>query len=131
VSEGKVGVGCGPAIAVGGRILLVKRLRPPEARCRNLPSGEVNYLERVEDAIRRETLEETSLTVRLMQFLQLTRMIGQEGQHWLSSVWLAGVEGGEADNLEPDKAEAVTWFPLGRPAGSPGASGAGGNCGTS
>lgn len=69
-------------------------------------------LERVEDAICRETLEETGLTIR---FLRLTQMIGQDGRHWISPVWLAEVEGGKADNLEPDKSDAIAWFPLDAP----------------
>jgi ADP-ribose pyrophosphatase YjhB (NUDIX family) len=115
VNVGRVRVGCRAAIAVDGLILLVKRRRPSEAGYWNLPGGKVDYLERVEDAICRETLEETRLTIRLVRFLHFTQMIGQDGQQWLSPVWLAEVEGGEADNLEPDKAEDVTWFPLQAP----------------
>jgi 8-oxo-dGTP diphosphatase len=111
----KVGVGCGAAIVDEGRILLVKRRRPPEAGFWNLPGGKVGYLERIEAAIVRETLEETGLTIRLVRLLQLTEMLGQDGQHWVSPVWLAKVEAGEAQNLEPDKAEAVGWFPLRTP----------------
>jgi 8-oxo-dGTP diphosphatase len=91
---------------------VVVRPKPDVGTC---PRGKVDYLERVEDAICRETLEETGLTIRLVRFLHLTQMIGQDGQHWLSPVWLAEVEGAEADNLEPDKAEHVAWFPLEAP----------------
>jgi ADP-ribose pyrophosphatase YjhB (NUDIX family) len=113
VSEGRVG--CGAAIVSKGRILLVKRLRAPERGCWNLPDGKVGHLERIEDAIRRETFEETGLAIRLTRFLQLTQMFGEDGEHWVAPVWLAeGVEG-EARNLEPDKAEAVAWFPLSDP----------------
>jgi 8-oxo-dGTP diphosphatase len=110
-----VGVGCGAAIVDEGRILLVKRRRKPEAGSWNLPGGKVGYLERIEDAIIRETREETGLTIRLVRLLQLTEMLGQDGQHWVSPVWLAKIEAGEAQNLEPDKAEAVGWFPLRTP----------------
>ena len=110
--EPGVGVGCGAAVVCDGRILLVKRRRPPEAGRWNLPGGKVRYLERVEEAVRREVLEETGISIRLVQVLQITQMLGQDGQHWVSPVWLAEVGRGEARNCEPDKAEAVGWFHL-------------------
>ena len=116
MSEGRVGVGCGAAIVSNGRILLVKRRRAPGAGpLEYFPGGKVDHLERVEDAIRRGTLEETGLAIRLTRFLQLTQMLGPDGEHWVSPVWQAEVVEGEARNLKPDKAEAVRWFALSRP----------------
>jgi 8-oxo-dGTP diphosphatase len=115
MSEARVGVGCGAAVVADGQILLVKRRRAPEAGAWSLPGGKVDFLERVEDAIRRETLEETGLAIRAVRLLQVTELVGHDGQHWVSPVWLAEVEAGDAQNLEPEKAEAVGWFPLNAP----------------
>jgi ADP-ribose pyrophosphatase YjhB (NUDIX family) len=115
VNEGRVGVGCGAAVIANGRILLVKRRKAPERGCWNLPGGKVDHMERIEDAVRRAILEETGVTIRLTRFLQLTQMLGQDGEHWVSPVWLAEIVNGEARNLEPEKAEAVAWFALTRP----------------
>ncbi len=111
VSEPRVG--CGAAIVRDGRLLLVKRVKPPEAGAWSLPGGKVDFMERVEDAIRREIFEETGLSVRLVRPLRLVEMMG-EGQHWVSPVWLAEAEG-EAENREPEKAEALGWFSLDAP----------------
>jgi ADP-ribose pyrophosphatase YjhB (NUDIX family) len=108
-------VGCGAAIVSKGRILLVKRRRAPERRCWSLPGGKVEHLERIEDAIRREILEETGLTIRLTRFLQLTQMLGRDGEHWVSAAWLAEIVKGEERNLEPETAEVVAWFALASP----------------
>lgn len=105
-------VGCGAAVVREGRLLLVKRAKPPEAGCWSLPGGKVDFLERIEDAIRREVREETGLDLRLVRLLRLVEMRGQDGQHWVSPVWLADAEAGEAANREPDKADAVGWFAL-------------------
>ncbi|MBV8664337.1 MAG: NUDIX domain-containing protein, partial [Hyphomicrobiales bacterium] len=59
------GVGCGAAIVRECRLLLVKRRKPPEAGCWNLPGGKVDFLERVEDAVRREILEEIGVEIAL------------------------------------------------------------------
>jgi len=107
-------VGCGAAIVRGGRLLLVKRVKPPEAGAWSLPGGKVEFLERVEDAIRREIFEETGLVIRLTAPLRLVQMLGQDGQHWVSPVWLAEAEG-EAENREPEKLARLGWFPLDAP----------------
>lgn len=108
-------VGCGAAIVDNGRILLVRRRRPPEAGHWSLPGGKVDFLETIGDAIRREVSEETGLAIRLLRPLRLTEMIGLDGEHWVSPVYLAAVEAGEAVNREPDKIDSVAWFPLDAP----------------
>ena len=109
------GVGCGAAIVSEGKLLLVKRKRAPEAGCWNLPGGKVDFGERVEDAIRREIAEEVGLAIELVRPLGLVEMIGIDDQHWVSPVHLARIVSGEAQNREPEKLEAVRWWPLSAP----------------
>ncbi|HEY1944543.1 MAG TPA: NUDIX domain-containing protein [Roseiarcus sp.] len=109
------GVGCGAAILRDGRLLLVNRRKAPEAGCWSLPGGKVDFLERVEDAVRREILEEIGVEIVLERALTLVEMIGIDGQHWVSPVYLARIAKGEPENREPDKLAAVEWFPLDAP----------------
>ena len=108
-------VGCGAAIMRDGRLLLVKRLKPPEAGHWNLVGGKVDFLETVEDAVRRETREEVGLEIALGAPLPWVQMIGVDGQHWVSAVFRARVLSGEATLREPDKMSGLTWAPLDDP----------------
>jgi ADP-ribose pyrophosphatase YjhB (NUDIX family) len=108
-------VGCGAAIVRDGRVLLVKRKRPPEAGCWNLPGGKVDFGERVEDAIVREIAEEVGVKIALLRPLALVQMIGLDDQHWVAPIHLAKIVAGEPENREPGKHEAIVWAPLDAP----------------
>jgi ADP-ribose pyrophosphatase YjhB (NUDIX family) len=107
------GVGCGAAILRDGRLLLVKRLKAPEAGCWNLPGGKVDFGERVADAVRREVAEELGVEIALTRSLGFVEMI-VDGQHWLSPIY-AAVANGEPVNAEPDKHAAILWADLDAP----------------
>lgn len=109
------GVGCGAAIVRDGRILLIKRLRPPEAGCWSLPGGKVDFLERVADAIVREIQEEIGVAVALERPLGVVELVGLDDQHWVSPIYLARLVAGEPRLCEPTKHADVAWFPLDRP----------------
>lgn len=111
----KPGVGCGAAILRGGSILLVERRKIPEAGHWNLPGGKVDFLERVEAAVKREIREEIGVELALQSMLCLTEMIGIDGQHWVSPIYRATIAEGEPVNCEPDKIASIGWFPLDAP----------------
>jgi len=109
------GVGCGAAIVRDGLLLLVKRKRPPEAGCWNLPGGKVDFGERIEDAIVREVAEEIGVRIALLRPLGVVQMIGLDDQHWVSPIHLAEIVAGEPENREPGKHEAIVWARLDAP----------------
>jgi 8-oxo-dGTP diphosphatase len=112
---GEARVGCGAAILRGERLLLVKRRKAPEAGFWSLVGGKVDFLERAEEAVVRETREEVGVAIELGSLLCLVQMIGIDGQHWVSPVYRAALASGEPVNREPDKIAEIGWFALDAP----------------
>ena len=102
------GVGCGAAIWREGRLLLVKRLRAPEAGHWNLPGGKVDFGERAADAVKREIAEEIGVEIELTRSLGFVEMFA-DTQHWLSPIYAARIVAGEPVNREPEKHAALIW----------------------
>ena len=103
--------GCGAAILRDGRILLIKRLRPPEAGAWSLPGGKIDAGEHWQAAIHREVMEELGISLTDARLLCVVNLIG-EGQHWVSPVVLATAFEGEPRNVEPAKHAEIGWFHL-------------------
>ena len=108
-------VGCGAAIVRDGRLLLVKRLRPPEAGSWSLPGGKVEFGERLVEAVAREIREEIGVAIALERLLGVVEMVGLDDQHWVSPIYLATIVAGEPCVCEPTKHEDIAWFSLGKP----------------
>jgi ADP-ribose pyrophosphatase YjhB (NUDIX family) len=109
------GLGCGAAILRDRRLLLVKRLKAPEAGHWNLPGGKVDFGERLADAVKREVFEELGVEIALTRPLGLVEMIGLDGQHWVSPIYEAAICAGEPVNREPEKHEGLLWADLDAP----------------
>ncbi|WP_265532415.1 NUDIX hydrolase [Pseudomonas saponiphila] len=108
-------LGCGVAIVRDGQLLLVKRLGDPEAGCWGLPGGKVDWLEPVEQAMRREIHEELGLTLQGVSLLCVVDQIDPLRQeHWVSPVYLASAPAMAPRNCEPHKHSEVAWFELDR-----------------
>ena len=106
-------VGCGAAIVRDGALLLVLRLRQPEADHWGLPGGKVDWGEPTRDTCAREIAEELGLTITPGRLLCIADTIDLgDGCHWVAPVYLVKDCVGEAVVLEPDKLGGCGWFPL-------------------
>ncbi len=109
-------VGCGAAIIRENKILLVQRKRAPEAGAWGLPGGKIDWLEAIEDAVRRETLEELGIALGKLKLLCVMDYLDPvTPDHWVAPVYLATNFAGEPRLVEPDKHTAFGWFPLDQP----------------
>jgi 8-oxo-dGTP diphosphatase len=107
------GVGTGLAILRDGKLLLYRRTRPPEAGHWNIVGGKVDHLEQSRDAARREAEEETGLEIGAVDFLCLSEQIfTDEGQHWVSLIYVTSDISGEPQVVEPEKLPEFGWFDL-------------------
>jgi ADP-ribose pyrophosphatase YjhB (NUDIX family) len=110
------GVGCGAAIFnPDGQILLIQRLKAPEAEAWGLPGGKIDFGEAVKAAIIREIKEELGIDIRLIPPVYITEIIDKgDGRHWVSSVYKAHIIKGEPQLMEPEKHGGWAWYDLTR-----------------
>lgn len=107
------GLGAGLAILRDGKLLLYRRLRSPEAGHWNIVGGKIDHLERSADAALREAEEETGLSIGAVEFLCVSEQIfADEGQHWLSMIYVTSDFSGEPRITEPEKLPEFGWFDL-------------------
>ena len=107
-------VGCGAAILVDGKLLLIRRKKAPEAGCWGLPGGKVDLFEPVSRAVEREVAEELGITIHARDMLCLVEQSDQEsGTHRIAPVYLVTKPTGTPTLMEPEKHRDFGRLPLG------------------
>lgn len=92
-----------------GRVLLVQRLRPPDAGCWSVPGGRVEPGETTAEAVAREVREETGLEVTVGAELGRLRVPGPDDETRYDIVdHAASIVGGTPEAA--DDAGDVRWF---------------------
>jgi len=107
------GVGAGLVIMRDRKVLLYKRVKPPEAGHWSIVGGKVDHMESAAIAAKREAEEETGLSIGDVEFLCISEQIlPLDGHHWLSLIYTAGDVKGEPSLTEPDKLSDLGWFDI-------------------
>lgn len=98
------------------RVLLIRRAHDPFAGMWALPGGFVDENEPLAAAAKRETLEETGVTVADVEQLYTAGDPGRDPRGWTVSVaFLVRVGPDELKPVAADDAAEVGWFPLASP----------------
>ena len=102
----------GGVVVHDGRLLLVRRGRGAGIGLWSVPGGRVEWGEPLADAVVREVIEETGLTVVPADWLGWVERI-DEAHHFVIHDFLAHLAGGRPDEAQAgDDASAIRWVAL-------------------
>ena len=105
------GVGVTVIVMKDNKVLLGKRKSAHGEGSWGFPGGHLELNESIEDCVRRETQEETGLTLDEVVMGPFTNDIfEQQDKHYVTLFTLSRLANGEARVMEPDKCEQWEWF---------------------
>ncbi|MBO0782684.1 MAG: NUDIX domain-containing protein [Ktedonobacteraceae bacterium] len=111
-----IGVGIGAMVFNrDGRVFLAQRGAKAwnERGTWEFPGGKVSFGETLARAITREFQEEYGMRIEIIELLGVTdHILVEEQQHWISPTFIARYLSGGPSILEPEKCQAIGWFPL-------------------
>ena len=114
IGKDYIGVGVGAFIInEKNQLLLQKRAVPAEKDHWCIPGGRLEMFETLENAVIRETKEETDLDIEVEKMIGVCdHIIKEEGVHWVATSFLCKIKSGIPKIMEPDKASDLRWFDL-------------------
>jgi 8-oxo-dGTP diphosphatase len=105
-------VGCGAAILDDqGRLLLVKRVKNPEADHWGVPGGKLDWGETAQACAEREIHEELGIAIKAGRVLSVTDMVAPD-YHWVAITYSVENWDGEPAIQEAHALHEWGWFAL-------------------
>jgi mutator protein MutT len=105
-------VGCGAAILDDqGRLLLVKRVKNPEADHWGVPGGKLDWGEAARTCAEREIAEELGIVIQAGRVLAVTDMVAPD-YHWVAITYAVEAFTGEPSIQEDHALHEWGWFAL-------------------
>lgn len=104
-------VGIGVMIRRGNQILLGKRRRAHGAGEYGWPGGGLAFGEALDEAVRREALEEAGLVVLESQLVCISNVV-EYGRHYLDVEFEVTSFHGEPEVREPNRTESWNWYDI-------------------
>lgn len=109
-----IGVGVGIILVnPRGELFLARRgpLAKNERGLWEFPGGTVEFNETLQDAIKREIMEEYGVSITVEKLLDVVdHILPEEKQHWVSPTYVGQILAGEPSILEPGKCTEIGWF---------------------
>ncbi|MBN2880871.1 NUDIX domain-containing protein [Candidatus Woesearchaeota archaeon] len=105
-------VGVGVAIFKDGKILLGLRKGSHGSETWSLPGGHLEMGEEFFDCAKRETTEETRISIKNLSVFCVNNDIFSPEKHYITICVKAEYDSGELRVMEPDKCYEWKWFDL-------------------
>jgi len=79
----------------------------------SIPGGQVHFGETCKAAVAREAKEELGIGIEIVKLIGYTdQILKTKNLHWHSMHYLCKIKKGTPTIKEPDKCDAIKWFPL-------------------
>ncbi|MBP6912250.1 MAG: NUDIX domain-containing protein [Candidatus Pacebacteria bacterium] len=104
--------GVGVMIWKDGKVLLGKRKNAHGSDEYSFPGGHLEYMESFTDAIGRETMEETGMTIGNIQYVHTANINIDDLRHYINICFTSDWVHGEPRTREPEKCEAWNWYDM-------------------
>jgi ADP-ribose pyrophosphatase YjhB (NUDIX family) len=107
-----VGVGVGAFIVKEGKLLLLKRKKPPEKGCWMVPGGKVEKGQTLENALKQEVKQELGVECEVLGLLCVVdHILPEEKTHFVAPTFMVKLHG-KPSIQEKDKHSDLKWFSL-------------------